>query len=104
MLAWTQYSDTPPHPSKHFFFNPFEKSNLYFFPQIIIAVSQLIADVALSGGSRFQESLFIINNFANSDRPMKVRNKLKPLWLEFWVSGAHHEQCTEFNLQHQNNE
>uniref|UniRef100_A0A2R8ZUG1 Dedicator of cytokinesis 11 n=1 Tax=Pan paniscus TaxID=9597 RepID=A0A2R8ZUG1_PANPA len=40
--------------------------------QIIIAVSQLIADVALSGGSRFQESLFIINNFANSDRPMKA--------------------------------
>ncbi|KAG5194111.1 hypothetical protein MJG53_020123 [Ovis ammon polii x Ovis aries] len=39
--------------------------------QIIIAVSQLIVDVALSGGSRFQESLFIINNFANSDRPMK---------------------------------
>lgn len=40
--------------------------------QIIIAVSQLIADVALSGGSRFQESLSIINNFANSDRAMKT--------------------------------
>lgn len=40
--------------------------------QIIIAVSQLIADVALSGGTRFQDSLLIINNFANSDRPMKV--------------------------------
>ncbi|KAM4020947.1 dedicator of cytokinesis protein 11 isoform 2-T2 [Anomaloglossus baeobatrachus] len=39
--------------------------------QIIIAVSQLIADVALSGGSRFQESLSIINNFANSDKAMK---------------------------------
>lgn len=55
-----------------------------FLPQIIIAVSQLIADVALSGGSRFQESLFIINNFANSDRPMKVcssSNKLQPLSL-----------------------
>ncbi|XP_053329057.1 dedicator of cytokinesis protein 11 [Spea bombifrons] len=39
--------------------------------QIIIAVSQLIVDVALSGGSRFQESLSIINNFANSDRAMK---------------------------------
>lgn len=35
-------------------------------------MSQLIADVALSGGSRFQESLSIINNFANSDRPVKV--------------------------------
>nr|XP_056714924.1 dedicator of cytokinesis protein 11 [Euleptes europaea] len=40
--------------------------------QIIIAVSQLIADVALSGGSRFQESLSVINNFANSDRPVKA--------------------------------
>ncbi|ETE71936.1 Dedicator of cytokinesis protein 9 [Ophiophagus hannah] len=40
--------------------------------QIIIAVSQLIADVALSGSSRFQESLSIINNFANSDRPVKA--------------------------------
>ncbi|XP_053129814.1 dedicator of cytokinesis protein 11 isoform X3 [Hemicordylus capensis] len=39
--------------------------------QIIIAVSQLVADVGLSGGSRFQESLSIINNFANSDRPVK---------------------------------
>ncbi|XP_047440248.1 dedicator of cytokinesis protein 11 isoform X2 [Mugil cephalus] len=39
--------------------------------QIIIAVSQLISDVALTGSSRFQESLSIINNFANSDRAMK---------------------------------
>lgn len=39
--------------------------------QIIIAVSQLIADVSLTGGSRFQESLSIINNFANSDKAMK---------------------------------
>ncbi|TRY94835.1 hypothetical protein DNTS_029910, partial [Danionella cerebrum] len=39
---------------------------------IIIAVSQLIADVALTGSSRFQESLSIINNFANSDKAMKV--------------------------------
>lgn len=43
------------------------------FPvQIIIAVSQLISDVALTGSSRFQESLSIINNFANSDKAMKV--------------------------------
>ncbi|CAF93419.1 unnamed protein product [Tetraodon nigroviridis] len=40
--------------------------------QIIIAVSQLIPDVALTGSSRFQESLSIINNFANSDKAMKV--------------------------------
>ncbi|XP_057710343.1 dedicator of cytokinesis protein 11 isoform X1 [Corythoichthys intestinalis] len=39
--------------------------------QIIIAVSQLISDVALSGSSRFQVSLSIINNFANSDKAMK---------------------------------
>uniref|UniRef100_A0A671XXX5 Dedicator of cytokinesis 11 n=1 Tax=Sparus aurata TaxID=8175 RepID=A0A671XXX5_SPAAU len=39
--------------------------------QIIIAVSQLISDVALTGSSRFQESLSIINNFANSDKAMK---------------------------------
>uniref|UniRef100_A0A8C9VL72 Dedicator of cytokinesis 11 n=1 Tax=Scleropages formosus TaxID=113540 RepID=A0A8C9VL72_SCLFO len=39
--------------------------------QIIIAVSQLITDVALTGSSRFQESLSIINNFANSDKAMK---------------------------------
>ncbi|KAK5893769.1 hypothetical protein CgunFtcFv8_006609 [Champsocephalus gunnari] len=39
--------------------------------QIIIAVSQLISDVALTGSSRFQESLSIINNFANNDKLMK---------------------------------
>ncbi|XP_036403695.1 dedicator of cytokinesis protein 11 [Megalops cyprinoides] len=39
--------------------------------QIIIAVSQLIADVALTGSSRFQDSLSVINNFANSDKAMK---------------------------------
>ncbi|XP_034021009.1 dedicator of cytokinesis protein 11 isoform X2 [Thalassophryne amazonica] len=39
--------------------------------QIIIAVSQLISDVALTGSSCFQESLSIINNFANSDKAMK---------------------------------
>lgn len=55
------------------------KNNVCFCPQIIIAVSQLIADVALSGGSRFQESLFIINNFANSDRPMKVCSRFSQL-------------------------
>lgn len=47
-------------------------SLLFFFLQIIIAVSQLISDVALTGSSRFQESLSIINNFANSDKAMKV--------------------------------
>ncbi|XP_078067365.1 LOW QUALITY PROTEIN: dedicator of cytokinesis protein 11-like [Mustelus asterias] len=40
--------------------------------QIIIAVSRLIADVVLTGDSRFQDSLSIINNFANSDRALKA--------------------------------
>ncbi|XP_041051229.1 dedicator of cytokinesis protein 11 isoform X1 [Carcharodon carcharias] len=40
--------------------------------QIIIAVSRLIADVVLTGESRFQDSLSIINNFANSDRALKA--------------------------------
>uniref|UniRef100_A0AAR2JM25 Dedicator of cytokinesis 11 n=1 Tax=Pygocentrus nattereri TaxID=42514 RepID=A0AAR2JM25_PYGNA len=48
------------------------KSFLRMHLQIIIAVSQLIADVALTGSSRFQESLSIINNFANSDKTMKA--------------------------------
>nr|XP_032833671.1 dedicator of cytokinesis protein 9 isoform X1 [Petromyzon marinus] len=40
--------------------------------QIIIAVSQLIADVVGIGGSRFQHSLSIVNNYANSDKAMKA--------------------------------
>ncbi|XP_067890348.1 dedicator of cytokinesis protein 9-like isoform X5 [Heterodontus francisci] len=39
--------------------------------QVIIAVSQLIADVVGIGGTRFQQSLAIINNCANSDRAVK---------------------------------
>lgn len=41
-------------------------------PQVIKAVSQLIADAGI-GGSRFQQSLAIINNFANGDAPLKVQ-------------------------------
>uniref|UniRef100_A0A4W3KDI0 Dedicator of cytokinesis 10 n=1 Tax=Callorhinchus milii TaxID=7868 RepID=A0A4W3KDI0_CALMI len=44
--------------------------------QLIKAVSQLIADVGM-GGTRFQQSLAIINNFANGDTPM--RNTLFPV-------------------------
>uniref|UniRef100_A0A672MC74 Dedicator of cytokinesis 10 n=1 Tax=Sinocyclocheilus grahami TaxID=75366 RepID=A0A672MC74_SINGR len=40
--------------------------------QVIKSVSQLIADAGI-GGSRFQQSLAIINNFANGDTPLKVR-------------------------------
>uniref|UniRef100_A0A4W3HB02 Dedicator of cytokinesis 9 n=1 Tax=Callorhinchus milii TaxID=7868 RepID=A0A4W3HB02_CALMI len=39
--------------------------------QVIIAVSQLIADVVGIGGTRFQQSLAIINNCANSDKAVK---------------------------------
>ncbi|TRY92073.1 hypothetical protein DNTS_029041 [Danionella cerebrum] len=38
--------------------------------QVIKSVSQLIADGGI-GGSRFQQSLAIINNFANGDTPLK---------------------------------
>ncbi|KTF94669.1 hypothetical protein cypCar_00045192 [Cyprinus carpio] len=37
---------------------------------VIKSVSQLIADAGI-GGSRFQQSLAIINNFANGDTPLK---------------------------------
>ncbi|KAF7711080.1 dedicator of cytokinesis protein 9 isoform X8 [Silurus meridionalis] len=39
--------------------------------QVVIAVSQLIADVIGIGGTRFQQSLSVINNCANSDKNMK---------------------------------
>ncbi|XP_069734802.1 dedicator of cytokinesis protein 9 isoform X2 [Phaenicophaeus curvirostris] len=39
--------------------------------QVIISVSQLIADVVGIGGTRFQQSLSIINNCANSDKMIK---------------------------------
>ncbi|KAG5837682.1 hypothetical protein ANANG_G00242030 [Anguilla anguilla] len=38
--------------------------------QLIKAVSQLIADAGI-GGSRFQQALAIINNFANGDAPLR---------------------------------
>ncbi|MEQ2246241.1 Dedicator of cytokinesis protein 9, partial [Ilyodon furcidens] len=40
--------------------------------QVVIAVSQLIADVIGIGSTRFQQSLSIINNCANSDKSIKV--------------------------------
>ncbi|XP_038157914.1 dedicator of cytokinesis protein 9-like isoform X3 [Cyprinodon tularosa] len=39
--------------------------------QVVIAVSQLIADVIGIGSTRFQQSLSIINNCANSDKNIK---------------------------------
>lgn len=41
---------------------------------MVIAVSQLIADVIGIGGTRFQQSLSIINNCANSDKTVKVKS------------------------------
>uniref|UniRef100_A0A8C3DS92 Dedicator of cytokinesis 10 n=1 Tax=Corvus moneduloides TaxID=1196302 RepID=A0A8C3DS92_CORMO len=57
---------------KNFEFNK-QKSIVRSHLQLIKAVSQLIADAGI-GGSRFQHSLAIINNFANGDKQMKVRN------------------------------
>ncbi|XP_048789203.1 dedicator of cytokinesis protein 9-like isoform X3 [Lagopus muta] len=39
--------------------------------KVIISVSQLIADVVGIGGTRFQQSLSIINNCANHDKIIK---------------------------------
>ncbi|XP_069069591.1 dedicator of cytokinesis protein 10 isoform X2 [Pleurodeles waltl] len=54
---------------KNFEFNT-QKSIVRSHLQLIKAVSQLIADAGI-GGSRFQHSLAIINNFANGDKQMK---------------------------------
>uniref|UniRef100_A0A8C4UQH7 Dedicator of cytokinesis 10 n=1 Tax=Falco tinnunculus TaxID=100819 RepID=A0A8C4UQH7_FALTI len=57
---------------KNFEFNK-QKSIVRSHLQLIKAVSQLIADSGI-GGSRFQHSLAIINNFANGDKQMKNVN------------------------------
>uniref|UniRef100_A0A8C3UX76 Dedicator of cytokinesis 10 n=1 Tax=Catharus ustulatus TaxID=91951 RepID=A0A8C3UX76_CATUS len=57
---------------KNFEFNK-QKSIVRSHLQLIKAVSQLIADAGI-GGSRFQHSLAIINNFANGDKQMKNVN------------------------------
>ncbi|XP_044525383.1 dedicator of cytokinesis protein 10 [Gracilinanus agilis] len=54
---------------KNFEFNK-QKSIVRSHLQLIKAVSQLIADAGI-GGSRFQHSLAITNNFANGDKQMK---------------------------------
>ncbi|CAO2625166.1 Dedicator of cytokinesis protein 10 [Lemmus lemmus] len=57
---------------KNFEFNK-QKSIVRSHLQLIKAVSQLIADSGI-GGSRFQHSLAITNNFANGDKQMKNSN------------------------------
>ncbi|XP_041419793.1 dedicator of cytokinesis 10 S homeolog isoform X5 [Xenopus laevis] len=54
---------------KNFEYNK-QKSIVRSHLQLIKAVSQLIADAGI-GGSRFQHSLAIVNNFANGDTHMK---------------------------------
>lgn len=49
---------------------------------MVIAVSQLIADVIGIGGTRFQQSLSIINNCANSDKTVKVSTIFFKISLE----------------------
>lgn len=41
--------------------------------QVIISVSQLIGSVMGLSTTRFQESLAIVNNYANSDKSIQVR-------------------------------
>ncbi|MEQ2181240.1 Dedicator of cytokinesis protein 11, partial [Goodea atripinnis] len=50
----------------------YTKRKTFLRTHLQVRLSQLISDVALTGSSRFQESLSIINNFANSDKAMKV--------------------------------
>ncbi|XP_012920970.1 dedicator of cytokinesis protein 10 isoform X4 [Heterocephalus glaber] len=57
---------------KNFEFNK-QKSIVRSHLQLIKSVSQLIADAGI-GGSRFQHSLAITNNFANGDKQMKNSN------------------------------
>uniref|UniRef100_A0A8D2L5S1 Dedicator of cytokinesis 10 n=1 Tax=Varanus komodoensis TaxID=61221 RepID=A0A8D2L5S1_VARKO len=57
---------------KNFEFNK-QKSIVRSHLQLIKGVSQLIADAGI-GGSRFQHSLAITNNFANGDKQMKNSN------------------------------
>ncbi|XP_012977823.2 dedicator of cytokinesis protein 10 isoform X11 [Mesocricetus auratus] len=57
---------------KNFEFNK-QRSIVRSHLQLIKAVSQLIADAGI-GGSRFQHSLAITNNFANGDKQMKNSN------------------------------
>ena len=62
---------------------------MVIFPhQVIKAVSQLIADAGI-GGSRFQQSLAIINNFANGDAPLKVKLLLGLFYSFYFQYGLH---------------
>lgn len=62
-------------------------SSTFLYPQVVIAVSQLIADVIGIGSTRFQQSLSIINNCANSDKTIKVRNFFMCINM-FWCTLA----------------
>jgi len=53
--------------------------------QTVIAVSQLLGDLTSAGlnNSRFQESLSLINSYANSDKVMKNTGTYKLIILVF---------------------
>lgn len=74
-----------------------------FSIKVVIAVSQLIADVIGIGSTRFQQSLSIINNCANSDKAIKVRKvltlsvlKIENICSISCVTAAYRQQNTAF--------
>lgn len=77
------------------------------FGQVVIAVSQLIADVIGIGGTRFQQSLSIINNCANSDKNIKVMGAsnratqyiyLMSYWNDFRMYLVHAQIHTTYKM------
>ncbi len=61
----------------------------------MIAVSQLIADVIGIGGTRFQQSLSIINNCANSDKTVKVKFEISiyTVYTYYYTVGYNLSKC-----------
>ena len=53
-----------------------------FFYYMIKAVSQLISDEVGIGNSRFQNSLSVINAYAQSDKGMQVHSLFRLLFLK----------------------
>ncbi len=67
---------------------------------MVIAVSQLIADVIGIGGTRFQQSLSIINNCANSDKTVKVKFEISiyTVYTYYYTVGCNLSEC--WNARH----
>lgn len=49
--------------------------------QLIVSVSRLLGDVVGLNNARLQESLSVINNYANSDKAMQNTSKFVPFFL-----------------------